>query len=91
MLICMYVYNIHYGYYIAQNENFSKIVLLVYTFGMANLVVIPLYFTLLICIKWKSLVTFCTIPYRTKLWRGENFGEFGESLQFAKFFCQHSR
>ena len=31
------------------------------------------------------------IPYRTKLWRGENFGEFGESPQFAKFFCQHSR
>ena len=26
------------------------------------------------------------IPYRTKLWRGENFGEFGESPQFAKFF-----
>ena len=26
------------------------------------------------------------LPYRTKLWRGENFGEFGESPQFAKFF-----
>ena len=26
------------------------------------------------------------IPYRTKLWRGENFGEFGESPQFTKFF-----
>ena len=27
------------------------------------------------------------IPYRTKLWWGENFGEFGESSQFAKFFA----
>ena len=27
------------------------------------------------------------IPYRTKLWRGENFGEFGELPQFAKFFA----
>ena len=26
------------------------------------------------------------LPYRTKLWRGENFGKFGESSQFAKFF-----
>ena len=26
------------------------------------------------------------VLYKTKLWRGENFGEFGESPQFAKFF-----
>ena len=26
------------------------------------------------------------VPYRTKLWQGENFGEFGESPQSAKFF-----
>ena len=31
------------------------------------------------------------ILYRTKLRRGENFGEFGKSPQFAKFFRQHSR
>ena len=31
-------------------------------------------------------IHFIHIPYRTKLWRGENFGEFGESPQFAKFF-----
>ena len=59
MLICMYVYNIHYSYYVySANKNFSKIILLVYTFGMANLVVIPLYFTF---INRKTLVTFCTI------------------------------
>ena len=26
------------------------------------------------------------IPYSKKLWRGKNFGEFGESQQFANFF-----
>ena len=26
------------------------------------------------------------IPYRIKLWKGKNFGEFGELPQFAKFF-----
>ena len=30
------------------------------------------------------------IPYSKKLWRGKNFGEFGESQQFANFFCQFS-
>ena len=38
-----------------------------------------------------GLITYIKIPYRTKLWRGENFGEFSESPQFAKFFRQHSR
>ena len=38
-----------------------------------------------------EVVTSSDIPYRTKLWRGENFSEFGESPQFAKFFRQHSR
>ena len=27
------------------------------------------------------------LPYRTKLWRRENFGEFDESPQFVKFFA----
>ena len=27
-----------------------------------------------------------TVPYGKKLWRGKNFGEFGESQQFANFF-----
>ena len=26
------------------------------------------------------------VPYSKKLWRGKNFGEFGESQQFANFF-----
>ena len=26
------------------------------------------------------------LPYSKKLWRGKNFGEFGESQQFANFF-----
>ena len=34
----------------------------------------------------RSCVHLQELPYRTKLWRGENFGEFGESPQFAKFF-----
>ena len=39
------------------------------------------------CVQVKPLLIYCySIPYRTKLWRGENFGEFGESPQFAKFF-----
>ena len=32
------------------------------------------------------LILLQQLPYRTKLWRGEKFGEFGESPQFAKFF-----
>jgi len=31
----------------------------------------------------------CTyVPYSKKLWRRKNFGEFGESQQFANFFHQ---
>jgi len=30
------------------------------------------------------------LPYSKKLWRWKNFGEFGESQQFANFFRQFS-
>ena len=43
-------------------------------------------YTLYIHIIASYVASMCThkIPY--KLWREKNFGEFGESSQFAKFF-----
>ena len=35
-------------------------------------------------VKNRSVIN---VPYSKKLWRGKNFGEFGESQQFAHFFA----
>jgi len=50
------------------------------------------FYGFLACDIYNSeIVVYCSqtmhkIPYSKKLWRGKNYGEFGESQQFANFF-----